>query len=108
MAVYVDPEGSSYGKIGRVEFVCHMIADTPAELHAMAEKIGLKRAYSQTSARHSYPHYDLSSGKRKQAIAAGAVAAARRDYVNVMRKLDGRPPLPGREEDHVRTGRAGQ
>lgn len=49
---------------------CHMTADTPEELHAMADKIGLKREWFQ---RHAImDHYDLTAGKRDLALASGA------------------------------------
>lgn len=47
--------------------MCHMIADTAAELHAMADRIGVARRW--------YPgnHYDIALSKRALAVAAGAV-----------------------------------
>lgn len=48
-----------------------MLADTLEELHAMAEEIGLKRAWFQAHPLH--PHYDLTEAKRTAALAAGAV-----------------------------------
>ena len=44
----------------------HMIADTEEELHAMADKIGLKRKWYQGD------HYDVSYGLRQKAIEFGA------------------------------------
>jgi uncharacterized protein DUF4031 len=61
----------------------HMTADTKEELIAFAERIGLKAAWFQTckrSARCRPPercvhwHFDVTEGKRLQALAAGAVA----------------------------------
>lgn len=50
---------------------CHMTADTPDELHDLANKIGLKRAWFQ---KHPImDHYDLTPGKREAALSAGAV-----------------------------------
>jgi hypothetical protein len=60
---------------------CHMWADTPEdidELHAIAQKIGLRRAYFQERRGPEYPHherfphYDLIPSKRKLAILSGA------------------------------------
>lgn len=48
----------------------HMFADTEDELHAMAEKVGLRRAWFQS---HRTPHYDLCQQKRKMAIDLGAI-----------------------------------
>lgn len=50
---------------------CHMTADTLEELHAMADKIGMKRGWFQ-----DHPlcqHYDLTPSRRSQAVARGAV-----------------------------------
>lgn len=49
----------------------HMTADTLDELHAMAARIGMKRAWFQD---HPLaPHYDLTEQKRVRAMVAGAV-----------------------------------
>lgn len=59
---------------------CHMTADTRAELDAMADEIGLKRAWIQ------YPgtwkeHYDLTLTKRRLAVKAGAQEVDAREHV---------------------------
>jgi len=70
MSVYVDPIVSwGKSKTWKWSESCHMFADTLNELHSLAEKIGLKRAWFQD---HRIPHYDLTVNKRKQAIRAGA------------------------------------
>lgn len=67
--VYVDGIRTRY-QFGRMK-MCHMIADTPEELHAMADQIGVNRKWLQSS--ESYrEHYDICSSKRALAIAAGA------------------------------------
>lgn len=50
---------------------CHMTADTVEELHAMADRIGLRRAWFQN--KDGRLHYDLTPGKRMQAVRHGAV-----------------------------------
>lgn len=50
---------------------CHMWADTPEELHALAARIGLRRSWFQEHSR--LPHYDLTPGRRRAALAAGAI-----------------------------------
>jgi len=51
---------------------CHMIADTPAELHAMASDIGLRVEWHQTSGnRAALNHYDLTPSKRALALRRG-------------------------------------
>lgn len=49
---------------------CHMTADTLKELHDMASRIGLKRAWFQDG---KMPHYDLTPARRVTALIAGAV-----------------------------------
>lgn len=67
MSVYVDAAIYRYGRM----IMCHLIADSPAELHAMADKIGVQRRWFQAEA--SFPHYDVCKAKRALAVAAGAV-----------------------------------
>lgn len=68
MAIYVDPVFTWPGK-GQW---CHMMTDGDlSELHAMAERLGLKRAWFQNKPRH--PHYDLRPSKRALAVQYGAV-----------------------------------
>jgi len=45
----------------------HMIADSDQELHAMADRIGVKRKWFQSD------HYDICLAMRIKAIAAGAI-----------------------------------
>jgi hypothetical protein len=63
MSVYVDDMKAGYGRMK----MCHMIADTDEELHAMADKIGVARKW------HQGDHYDICLSKRALAIKAGAV-----------------------------------
>jgi hypothetical protein len=51
----------------------HMMADTDDELHAMAQRIGLKREWFQGD------HYDVSITVRQKAVAAGAVEITLRE-----------------------------
>jgi hypothetical protein len=66
MAVYVDDMRAPY----RGMIMCHMMADTLAELHAVAEQIGVERRWFQDS--NSGPHYDIALQARALAVAAGA------------------------------------
>lgn len=81
--VYVD---APIWKLGRMK-MCHMIADSEDELHRMARRLGLKRAWFQHDARH--PHYDICKQKRALAIKHGAVALDRREFVTKMRSIRG-------------------
>jgi hypothetical protein len=65
--------------------MCHLLADTPEELHAMADRIGMPRKWYQREA--STPHYDISKAMRAEAIAAGAIEVDRRGLVAVIRRI---------------------
>lgn len=74
MSVYVDDMRAPFGRM----IMCHMAADTTAELLAMADVIGVARKWIQ------YPgtdkeHFDVSLGKRALAVAAGAHEVTARD-----------------------------
>lgn len=81
MAVYIDKARNPYGRM----VMCHMVADTLDELHAMADRIGMKREWFQGDA--STPHYDVSLTRRAAAITAGAVEVDRRGMCEVIRRL---------------------
>src|SRR5260370_2483690 len=56
----------------------HLFADTEEELRAFAAKIGLKAEWIQDpGGRHA--HFDVTAGKRQQAIASGATAVTCRE-----------------------------
>ena len=80
MAVYID---DYFAKFGRM-LMCHMTADTLEELHAMADSLGLKRSWFQN---HRLPHYDVSKGKRIEAISKGAIPVTARELVIIGRKI---------------------
>jgi hypothetical protein len=65
--------------------MCHMIADTPEELHAMAQAIGIRRRWVQRAGT-SREHYDISIETRAIAIRFGAVAITRRELVLKIRE----------------------
>jgi hypothetical protein len=49
---------------------CHLLADTRAELHAMADELGVPRRYFQD---HPWRwHHDLPEPLRERAVALGA------------------------------------
>ena len=81
MGVYVDQAIYRYGRM----IMCHMIADTPGELHAMADRIGVQRRWFQSSA--SFPHYDVCKAKRAVAVQHGAVECDRTQLVTAMRRI---------------------
>lgn len=81
MTVYVDSERNQF----RHMIMSHMVADTLDELHAMAQRLGLKRSWFQKS-RNGMPHYDICQTKRAQAISFGAVEIDRRKMVELMKQ----------------------
>jgi hypothetical protein len=83
MAVYVDSARIPYGRMK----MCHMLADTIEELHAMADAIGLKREWFQGDS--SAPHYDVCWTKRGAALLRGALPADRKKVVELVRKHRG-------------------
>lgn len=92
MAVYVDSGKIPYGRM----LMSHMLADTPEELHAMADRIGVRRKWFQPL---SSPHYDVCQEKRQLAIEAGAVIVGRKETVAVIRRIRSLPEVswhPGR------------
>lgn len=79
MAVYVDKAEHPFGRMK----CCHMIGDTIAELHVMAERIGMIRDWFQPL---SSPHYDVSKTRRAIAVAAGAIEVDRYGLVAVIKR----------------------
>lgn len=69
MAVYVDESVWPF----RGQLYCHMLADTIEELHAMADKIGMKRAWFQSPPKIRTPHYDIAPSRRALAVKYGAI-----------------------------------
>lgn len=75
--VYVDDCRNPMGRM----LMCHMLADTVEELHAMADAIGIRRRWFQGD------HYDICQQKRATAVSLGAKEITRRQAVVVRRKF---------------------
>lgn len=78
MTVYVDAPRHPLGQM----IMCHMAADSLDELHAMAERLGLRRHFQDQPGR---PHYDICKKNRARAIAAGAVEVSSRTLLTIAR-----------------------
>ena len=72
---------------------CHLVADSVEELHAFARRLGLKRSWFQSKS--DLPHYDLTEGKRFQAIARGAIEIDAKKFLNILHKY--RPRRAGQQ-----------
>lgn len=77
--VYVDDMKAHYG----VMVMCHMIADTPAELLAMADVIGVQRKWLQRAGTPK-EHFDICYAKKQLAIRAGAVEVTKRRLAEIV------------------------
>lgn len=69
MSVYVDDAFLPY----RGMLMSHLTADTDEELHAFAERLGLRREWFQRGRQPWRHHYDVSKSKREEAIRLGAI-----------------------------------
>ncbi len=84
MSVYVDdlldsPVTSKW-RFGKH---CHLVADTPEELHDFAEELGLRRRWYQHT---TVPHYDLTASKHAMARSKGAILITREQMRDHIRK----------------------
>lgn len=75
MSVYVDNMRAKFGRL----ILCHMLADTMEELHAMADQIGIHRKWFQGD------HYDICLSKRAEAVKLGAIEVTMREIATIRR-----------------------
>lgn len=80
MTVYVDDMRHPFGRM----IMCHMLADTEQELHAMAAKIGVARRWHQKS-NTPHSHYDICLSKRADAVRLGAKEIGRREVADIIK-----------------------
>lgn len=85
MTVYVDDMHTTpMGQFGRMK-MCHMVADTTAELLEMADRIGVQRKWLQLAGTPK-EHFDIATSKRALAVAAGAVEITMSDTGRLVRQ----------------------
>ena len=85
--VYVDDMEARYGRM----IMCHMAADSTAELLEMARRVGVQARWLQHGGTWR-EHFDACLSKRARAIEFGAVLVTRRDYARFVtgrRQTDG-------------------
>lgn len=81
MAVYVDALRKCLKNTAWTwDKACHMVADSDEELHDFAKRIGLRQNWHQVSD-SGLSHYDLTPGRRKEALRAGAIEIDRERMV---------------------------
>jgi len=104
MTVYVDNMRAPLGRM----VMCHMLADTDEELHAMAARIGVARRWWQSPEKTSGSHYDIALSKRALAVAAGAVEITWRQAsaMNARRRVLGMLGDPATAENWLIASRA--
>jgi len=81
MTVYVDNSRLPW----RGQSWCHLVADSVAELHAFAERLGLKREWFQDKTR--YPHYDVTVNVRRRALELGAIDGDKRAIITCAKQM---------------------
>ena len=81
MAVYVDDMRAPFGRM----IMCHMLADTTAELLTMARLIGVDRKWIQAAGTPK-EHFDIALSKRALAVQAGAVQIDKAGLSAILRR----------------------
>ena len=79
VAVYVDDMQAAFGRM----IMCHMLADSDEELHAMAQRIGVARRWHQKPGTVQ-SHYDICLSKKALALAGGAKLIDRRGVARLI------------------------
>lgn len=81
MSVYVD---NAEHRVGRMK-MCHMLADTPEELRAMAVRVGVSVRWIQHPGTPK-EHFDICKSARAKAVQLGAIEIDSRGIVEVLRR----------------------
>lgn len=77
--VYVGKREYKYGRM----IMSHMAADTLAELHDMAQRIGIEKRHFQDKI--GKPHYDICKQNKTKAIELGAIEVDDREFIKLYR-----------------------
>ena len=87
MPIYVDPlQRTIRNRRWRHTEGCHMISDGTTEaLIAFALQLGLKREWLQDQGTYR-EHFDLTAGKREEAVRKGAHELSVKDFVGMLQK----------------------
>lgn len=80
MSIYVDNMRAQFGRMK----MCHMLADSTAELLAMADRIGVDRKWLQ-KAGTAHEHFDIALSKRALAVEAGAIEVSMMELGRIIR-----------------------
>jgi len=99
LTVYVDDWRQRATVRDRTDRWSHLLADEPAELHAMAAALGIPpRGYQRHRRSPALNHYDVPESLRLRAIALGAVPVTWREMARLTRewrRAGVRPAPPG-------------
>lgn len=85
---------------------CHLMADSEAELHCFAQRLGVHRLSYQGPPKTSAPHYDITGFERDRAIRLGAIPCGRAEMVVILRRV--RVPRKGDAAHEVTPLHTGQ
>lgn len=83
MSVYVDDMQAPF----RGMIMCHMFADSDAELNAFARQLGLKFAWKHKE------HFDISQSKKAEAIKLGAIEITQHEMAKKIAVVRGQSDL---------------
>lgn len=88
MTVCVDTARHPY----RGMIMCHMVADTPEELLAMADRIGVARRWMQNAGDPRREHFDICIRKKMLAVRFGAVEVSPKELAAYLARGKQEPP----------------
>lgn len=93
--VYIDNFNARY----RGMKMCHMIADSTAELLAMVDKIGVQRKWIQDAGTYN-EHFDICQNKKAKAIQLGATEVTMMQLGRILLERPGHPLYIPKTHEH--------